>query len=123
MSDKSSKQFEEEKLFSIFQQLIDLIKDIFPNDAIFKNSTDYLKWEFNSLIIWKLKNDPTRPNKPSKRVFIIIPMEVVDDIDYDKHKQEVDTKFHSCIKIKFNQFNPDHNQRTPPIEEWYIEKL
>lgn len=94
----------------------ELIKPIFPKEAEI-TVIDHEDPEIR--VVWKLLNDPNRPNKRSKLLRIIIPREAITDChDFEA----AGTKFEKIIKQKYLTFNPDHNMSIydTPTEEWII---
>jgi hypothetical protein len=94
----------------------ELIRPIFPKEAEI-TVVDHKDLEIR--VVWKLLNDPNRPNKRSKLLRIIITEEAISDChDFEAAGE----KLKHIIKQKYLAFNPDHNMSryNTPAEEWTI---
>jgi len=112
------------QLLDVCEQLIAVIKDLFPEHAEFNSWIDHSRYACISRISWKLNNDENRPNKLSRIILVIIPCESIEDSDYKNRKQIVQERFKSFIQKKYVKFNPDHDvsrYKPPPTEEWLID--
>ena len=113
----------EEKI--LCNQLIDLIKGIFPGQANFYTWYDSSKLSCLCRISWKLNDDSKRPNKTSKIILLIISQEAIDDYrdSTPLKQQEAQKFFKNFIQNKYNQFDPNHDvpkNQSPPTEEWLV---
>jgi hypothetical protein len=107
----------------ISKTLEELLKPIFPDNAeinSFERSSDLI-----IKIRWKLTNDPNRPNKPSRRIEIIIPEDVMEDyLEKNTDNQSKDNeKIKQFIEQKFKKFNPEPETplyASPPVEQWIV---
>lgn len=102
---------------SFCEELKNIIKDIFPENAELKC------YDIDIVISWKLNNDKNRPNKRSKTIKIIITEEFFEDYrDNTEDKQKAAREgFKKYIKTKYENFEPDHDEQKyqpPPMEEW-----
>jgi hypothetical protein len=108
---------------SFINEWIEQVRPLFPDNA--KIELD----EGNDIILridWKLQSDPTRPNKRSRLIRVVIPEEAIEDCP-DLH--EAGTRFAKIIKDKLRLFKADHD--TPkhgkhgrtPVEEWIVSSL
>ena len=102
-----------------------IIKPLFPTNA----------WVASHLsggdhliqIDWRLENDPSQPNKRSRKIEIIIKEEAIDDY-LNKNKNEralSDIKMKQWISEQYNHFNLDHDAHTSnPVspDKWRISK-
>lgn len=94
---------------------INLVKKVFPNHAEFK--TLFASGDYICEINWKLNNDANRPNKRSKTIAVKIPKEVLEDC---QNPQKAQKRFMEFIVAEYTKFDPDHNAKPPPIEEWLV---
>jgi len=104
-------------------ELIDSVRDVFPNGSEIETLMDGSRLSFVCSICWKLRTDLARPNKPSKIILIEIPYEVIEDSNYNENKLKVNAKFKKFIVTKYEDFNPDHNEprdKSPPNEIWVV---
>lgn len=74
---------------------------------------------------WKLRNDPARPNKRSKKIKICIDQAAVDDYTDgdDGNRRSANQRLRKVVAAQLQVFNPDHNvpAHVPvPIEQWTI---
>ena len=61
---------------TIKEHWIDIIREYFPREVeLFLHDIQHFCLDVN----WKLKNDPTRPNKRSKKLRLIISEETIED--------------------------------------------
>lgn len=77
------------------------------------------------LIDWRLENNPSQPNKRSRKIQIIIQEEAVDDyLGKSKAEREMsDVKMEKWISERYQQFDPDHDahaSRSVSTETWRI---
>ena len=102
---------------SFVNDLVRLIRPLFPRDARIVIDTP------NNVILridWKLRNDPSRPNKRSRLIKVVIPQEVIDRCDDVK---KAGLRFKEIIEDRLSSFHPDHNSPrcgSPPRDEWII---
>ncbi len=106
-------------------QFVDLIKDVFPNHAEFNTWCDGSRMSCICRICWKLNDDKSRPNKPSKIILIVISHEALDDYNdgSTNEQQDAQERFKEFIKKKYSNFDPNHDTpkyQTPPTEEWLV---
>ena len=112
-----------DSLRAIGDELIGSIRGVFPNGAEIETCMDGSRLSFVCTVYWKLGDDISRPNKPSKIILIIISYEAIEDSDYHQHEQAVKDKLREFIKTKYKDFNPNHNEpreNSPPNEEWIV---
>jgi hypothetical protein len=107
---------------AIKEHWLDIIMKSFSKDAgVYLHDIE----EFCLDVDWKLKNDPTRPNKRSKKLRIIISIENLDDYrDANSGaKNGFDDKLLTFVEKTLAQFDPDHDapyDRTPPVETVHV---
>jgi hypothetical protein len=83
---------DDEKIHAIGNELIDSIRDIFPKESKIESFMDGSRLSFVCSLYWKLGNDASRPNKPSKIILIIISYEAIEDSNYEQRQQVVKDK-------------------------------
>ena len=76
-------------------------------------------------IHWKLKNDPSRPNKYSKTIIVFLSSELLEDFpNYPQSMQNAALgKIEGFIRDRLKTFDPDHTHsryEQPPTEHWKI---
>lgn len=106
----------------IKEHWVDIIKDNFPKDSYqFLHQIDAFCLDIN----WKLKSDPSRPNKRSKKLRLIISEETLED--YRDANDEVvnnyDQKLNKFIGDTMANFSPDHDTpygKIEPVETIHI---
>lgn len=103
---------------AIKEHWFEILKSHFSNHAeIYLHDMD----DFCLDVQWKLKNDPNRPNKRSRKIRLIISERTIDDYSEadDQAKQKFDTKLNNYIAQYCATFNPDHDtqrdQATPVV--------
>jgi hypothetical protein len=109
---------EEEELLDHW---VKLIRRFFPVDAKFTPGPypgGCCLW-----VGWKLKNDPARSNKPSRKIRIVIDQEAIEDYrEKDQEGQrQADERLKEFVKESLKGFDPEHElirYQTPPIEDW-----
>ncbi len=100
-----------------------LIKPVFPAHAwIVARFSDGGQW---IEIDWKLEDDPSQPNKRSRKIQIIISEKVIDDyLAKNKEGRELsDTRLKHWIHARHEHFRLDHAagaSRTTATEKWLI---
>jgi len=100
---------------------LNIIRPLFRPDAdlrILDSKDDY-----EVLVSWKLHTDPSRPSKRSKRIIIIVPLEVVEDYPNKTERQQKsdDEKLIQFIKLNLENFEPNHDspiEVVPPEVKW-----
>lgn len=100
-----------------------LIKPFFPVNAWIV--ARFLEGGHWIQIDWKLENDPSQPNKRSRKIQIVIPEKVIDNyLAKNKEERELsDGKLKELILGRCEHFQPDHNggtSRTIATEKWLI---
>lgn len=100
-----------------------LFAPLFPKDARFRSlpTTDGLRFSVN----WKLKNDPSRPNKRSRRVVLMISQEAVEDHEdgTPNDRNTIERRMVDLVTAQLKQFNPDHDTpygQPEPEEQWVL---
>jgi len=102
-----------------------LITPIFPENAWIVSSD--FKDNHIILIDWKIRNDPKRPGKRSRKIQVTIKEDAIDDyLNKNKPEREI---YSSAIKRLigkwYNHFNPDNDSltnRSVPTEKWLISR-
>lgn len=96
---------------------ISILRPIFPSNA------RIIKEKGNDITIkidWKLDNDPSRPNRRSRLIRLVISEEAIEDChDYE----EAGHRLKQIVERRYAEFNPDHDnprEKGPPSEEWLI---
>ena len=105
------------------QHFTDVIEPLLPENSVHilqENIDDYC---LN--VNGKIMSDESRPNKPAKRIRIIISQETVEDYaEAPKRSQDIfDEKLIKFIKTKVESFDPEHDKGpglTPPDELWQV---
>ena len=102
-----------------------LITPIFPENAWIVSSCS----DDNHIILidWKLRNDPQRPSKRSRKIQIIIKEDAIEDyLDKGEHDRELyGNTLKQLVREWYNHFNPDNDSlttRSIPTEKWLISK-
>lgn len=70
-------------------------------------------------VAWKLKNNPIRPNKRSRRIILVLSEEALEDYDADAR----DKRIAAVVAHKLNTFVPDHDTpygQPEPEEVWVL---
>jgi len=107
---------------AIKEHWIDIIKDYFPQEGeLFLHPIRDFCLDVN----WKLKNDPNRPNKRSKKLRLIISEETIEDYRdaNDGPKNNYDQKLKIFVDEIMAHFEPEHDTpygRTTPIETIHV---
>jgi hypothetical protein len=100
-------------------RLIGIIKPIFPPGTEIRRGLGS-----NGLVLnvgWKLKNDPARPNKRSRRIILAISEEALEDYHSDSDAR--DKRIASVIADRLKTFTPDHDTpygQPEPEEVWVL---
>jgi hypothetical protein len=99
-----------------------LLKPLFPPE------TDILRrpssGELILVVDWKLKDDPARPNKRSRKIIVQITHETI--VDYadgtDQHRRSEERRIAAAVTTRLNAFEPKHNSPcgTPEPEETWV---
>ncbi len=102
-----------------------LITPIFPENAWIVSS--YSNDNHIILIDWKLRNDPKRPGKRSRKIQITIKEDAIDDyLDKNKTEREIyGITLKQLIGGWYNHFIPDNDSlttRSVPTEKWLISR-
>lgn len=106
----------------IKEHWINIIKGYFPEDSeLFLHSMQ----EFCLDIDWKLKNDPARPNKKSKKIRLIIPEETIADYrdTNEGPRKKYDQQLIKFVGQTLVHFEPDHDTLygvVTPIETLHV---
>lgn len=107
---------------AIKEHWIGIIKEYFPKEVeLFLHPIQ----DFCLDVVWKLKNDPNRPNKKSKKLRLIISEETIDDCRdaNDDPKKSYDQKLKKFVEKTMAHFEPDHDTpygRTTPVETIHV---
>lgn len=101
-------------------QLMNIIRPLFPNEAEFHHRplSDGLVFS----IAWKLKNDPTRPNKRSRRIILIVSEETLEDYN-DGNRDAIEKWITNFITENLRLFDPNHDTtygQPEPEEQWIL---
>jgi hypothetical protein len=102
-----------------------LITPIFPENAWIVSSDS--KDNHIILIDWKIRNDPKRPGKRSRKIQVTIKEDTIDDyLNKNKPEREIySTALKRLIGEWYNNFNPDNDSltnRSVPTEKWLISR-
>lgn len=107
-----------------FRQLIDLVRDIFPENAEYRVFTQpEWNWRLNCEIEWQLNDAPLMPNRPSRRIIIRLASVALEDyMDLEPSMQQAgQRRFRKFIETQFSTFDPNNNPRDdPPRAEWVV---
>lgn len=99
-------------------RLIGIIKPIFPPGAEIRRrlGTDGLVLS----VAWKLKNDPARPNKRSRRIILALSEEALEDYYADSDAR--DKRIAAIVADRLKAFTPDHDTPygQPESEEVWV---
>lgn len=107
---------------AIKEHWIGIIKEYFPKEVeLFLHPIQ----DFCLDVDWKLKNDPNRPNKRSKKLRLIISEETIEDYRdaNDDAKKSYDQKLKKFVEKTMAHFEPDHDTpygRTAPVETIHV---
>lgn len=107
---------------AIKEHWIGIIKEYFPKEVeLFLHPIQ----DFCLDVDWKLKNDPSRPNKRSKKLKLIISEETIEDYRdaNDGAKKGYDQKLKKFVERTMANFEPDHDTpygRTTPVETVHV---
>jgi len=102
---------------SFVNDWVRLIRPLFPRDARIEIDTQ------NNVILridWKLRNDPSRPNKRSRLIKVVIHQ---DAIDRCADVKKAGLRFKEIIEDRLSSFHPGHDSPrcgSPPTDEWII---
>lgn len=106
----------------IKEHLIHIIKENFQKDHYqYLHQID----DFCLDIYWKLNNDPSRPNKRSRKLRLIISEETLADYRdaNDEVRNSYDQKLNKFVADIINNFNGDHDTpygETEPVETVHV---
>ncbi len=98
---------------------IDVIRPLFPKNARIIEKTagdDDVVLEID----WKLGNDPSRPNKRSRLIRVVISELVITDC---RDFKIAGSRFETIIRDRLSVFKADHETpkySSSPVEEWVI---
>ena len=98
-----------------------LLRPVFPDGTDF--DVDPNASDFRAEARWKVGTDPDRPNKMSKTIFIIVPVETARDYanKTDAQRQSDDNKLLEFVKSQLASHDPDHDnpkEGLPPAVKW-----
>jgi len=99
------------------------VKQLFPSEAAFEFFRE--NGDLHIRVSWKLKSDPNRPNKRSRRIIIRIAEEALDDYLYVDNPRRglAERKLVAFLKSNLRSFKPEHSlpwYKTPPHVEWFV---
>ncbi len=102
------------------ESIVDAVSPKDANDAKFTQEGD-----LSASISWRLENDPTRKNKPSRPINIVVSEEVFEEISTlnETNREVVYDKISKHLSKKFKDFDPNHNTPhglSPSAEKWVI---
>jgi len=102
-----------------------LITPIFPENAWIVSSD--FKDNHIILIDWKIRNDPKRPGKRSRKIQVTIKEDAIDDyLNKNKPEREIySIALKRLIGEWYNNFNPDNDSltnRSVPMEKWLVSR-
>src|SRR6187399_1974747 len=92
------------------KELTKMIETIMPPNAeILVNSKSR---SYDAHISWKTADDNERKNKRSKKIIIVVPYDVLDDMENlsVSKKEAVINRIKSHISKNLASFNPNHNE-------------
>jgi hypothetical protein len=77
---------------------------------------------------WKLKSDPTRPNKRSRMIRVVISAEAAEDYasGSDGLRMASDSRFETWLRLRLDTFDPNHDAPMgvePLAVTWVISTL
>jgi len=107
---------------AIKEHWIGIIKEYFPKEVeLFLHPIQ----DFCLDVYWKLRNDPSRPNKVSKKLRLIISEETIEDYrgTNDGAKKNYDRKLIEFVERTMTNFEPDHDTpygQTTPVETVHV---
>ncbi len=98
-----------------------LLRPVFPAAAQF--DVDANSSDFRAEVRWKVETDPERPNKMSKTIFVVVPVEQARDYENksDKQRESDDRKLREFVVSQLAKHDPDHDKpkdAIPPEVEW-----
>jgi len=105
------------------KQFSTVLSRLFPKEAQFRRrpASDDLCFS----VSWKLKNDPARPNKRSRRIILVLPEELLEDYrDDDQNARAArERRMTDLVGQRLKQFDPNHNTpygQPEPEEQWVL---
>ncbi len=101
-----------------------LLRPVFPDGTDF--DIDLGASDFRAKARWKVGTDLDRPNKMSKTIFIIVPVETARDYENksDTQRQADDGKLRDFVVSKLANHDPDHDTQKgepPPTVKWFAD--
>lgn len=101
-------------------RLTHIVRPLFPNEAEFRRrpSSDGLVFS----VAWKLKNDPARPNKRSRRIILVVSEEALEDYN-DGDRDARERRITNFVTERLKIFNPNHDApygQPEPEEQWVL---
>ncbi len=104
-----------------------IAESVFPADARFVEPP-YEPGDWILFVSWKLGTDPTRPNKRSKTVRVVVSEEAVEDYERGSAGERLaaDWRFERWLLRRLRGFDPEHQAplgHEPQAEAWVIETV
>ncbi len=104
-------------------RFVGVVTPLFPKGATIRRQpcTDGLCFS----VSWKLRNDPSRPNKWSKRIMLVVLEETIEDyVDGDRTAQlATERRMADLVAAKLAGFDPNHDAARgwpEPEVEWVL---
>lgn len=105
-------------------EVVNIIRQIMPTDAEIQVVSS--AFDFDVDVFWKLRDNPKRPNKMSKKISIHISHAAVRDYTSASERDQAVAyrRVNSFLSQKLANFDPKHNaprHKSPPVEQWFID--
>lgn len=110
-------------MLDIAQRFLDLLTPLFPPGAELRTLPPMDGLRFN--VSWKLKNDPVRENKRSRKIILVLSEEAQEDYADGglDTRQSMEDRIVHFITEQIKSFDPNHDMpygRPDPEETWYL---
>lgn len=107
----------------VAQYFVTLLTPLFPTEAELRMlpPMDGLRIS----VSWKLKNEPSRKNKRSRKIIMVLSQEAQEDyVDGDTHtRQAIEGRIVHFATERLKEFDPNHDTaygHPDPEEIWYL---
>ncbi len=107
----------------VLAQAVASVRNVMPSDA--EIETGMKDFDFFARCSWKLRDDPGRPNKPSRNIRVRFARAFVDDLA-DEPRENWPAAFQrveAYLRARLANFDPAHNTpygSEPPFETWVV---
>lgn len=101
-------------------RLTNIVKPLFPDQAEFRRRASLDGLVFS--VTWKLRNDPARPNKRSRRIILVVSEEALEDYN-DGNRDARERRIANSITERLKTFNPNHDVpygQPEPEDQWVL---